>query len=89
MCVFSSQCHVCYSHHSYVFPRLLLSHHFWTDQQRHTFWQHDLRHRLEHLQPVLDHMYLTSRLIDDYNMAIKILQIVRKVKTKIQIEIKK
>ncbi|XP_076460103.1 LETM1 domain-containing protein 1-like [Babylonia areolata] len=64
---------------AYVFPRLLLSHHFWTEQQRHEFWQKELKHRLEHLQPILDNMQLMSRHIDDPDMECKVLNIVRKL----------
>ena len=64
---------------SYVFPRLLLSHHFWTEQQRHEFWQRDLKHRLQHFYPILDHMALMSQYIADPDMETRIIKIVKKV----------
>ncbi|KAK7113142.1 LETM1 domain-containing protein 1-like [Littorina saxatilis] len=64
---------------AYVFPRQLLSHHFWTEQQCHDFWRRDLKHRLEHLQFILDNMYLMSRHISDTDMEDKIVKIVRKL----------
>ncbi|PVD38606.1 hypothetical protein C0Q70_01222 [Pomacea canaliculata] len=64
---------------AYVFPRSFLSYHFWTDHQRQTFWKHDLKHRLQHLRPILDHMQLLSRHIEDCQLEEKILQITKKV----------
>ncbi|KAL8580119.1 hypothetical protein ACOMHN_061233 [Nucella lapillus] len=65
---------------AYVFPRLLLSHHFWTEQQRQEFWQRELKHRLEHLQYILDHMHLMSRHIEDSAMEERIVNIARKLR---------
>lgn len=64
---------------SYVFPKTLLSHHFWTEQQRQEFWQTDLKHRLQHMAPVLDNMSLMSRHIPDEEMEDKVMKIVNKV----------
>ena len=75
------------SPNSYVFPRLLLSHHFWTEQQRHEFWQRDLRHRLQHFYPILDHMHLLSQYIHDQDMETRIVKIVKKVCISIYVDI--
>ncbi|KAK7498563.1 hypothetical protein BaRGS_00010223, partial [Batillaria attramentaria] len=64
---------------AYVFPRVLLSYHFWTDQQRYKFWQHELKHRLQHMKPILEHMHLMSRHIPDADMQDKIVNVVNKL----------
>ncbi|BFZ21831.1 hypothetical protein BsWGS_24870 [Bradybaena similaris] len=50
---------------AYVFPQHLLSHHFWTPQQKEEFRRIALTKRLKHYDSILDYLHLLSQHIED------------------------
>ena len=64
---------------SYIFPHYLLSHHFWTKEQREEFWQKETTNRLVHLQPVLVHLTHRAHHLSDPVQEIKLVNVTRKV----------
>ncbi|CAL1536333.1 unnamed protein product [Lymnaea stagnalis] len=49
---------------AYVFPRFLLSHHFWTSQQKEEFMKIAITKQVNHYDNILDYMHLLSQHIE-------------------------
>ncbi|XP_050418146.2 LETM1 domain-containing protein 1 [Patella vulgata] len=64
---------------AYMFPRFLLSHHFWTPEQRIQFYTQDLKKQIEHYSPIIQSLKFHSRHITDDNLQKKIRKIVGKL----------
>lgn len=56
---------MCFGFYSYLFPRQLLCHHFWTPQQRLEFAHDDLMHRFVHYSKILSYLEAHSLSIRD------------------------
>ncbi|XP_005106079.2 LETM1 domain-containing protein 1 [Aplysia californica] len=64
---------------AYVFPRFLLSHHFWTADQRVQFRRIKMGKKLRHYDNVLDFLHLLSRHIESDGRERNMKQLIRKL----------
>ncbi|XP_055870658.1 LETM1 domain-containing protein 1-like [Biomphalaria glabrata] len=68
---------------AYVFPRFLLSHHFWTPLQKEEFRKITLTKQLKHYDYILDHMHLLSQHIQDKESRDYVRSIINKLDTNV------
>ncbi|XP_059160933.1 LETM1 domain-containing protein 1-like [Physella acuta] len=68
---------------AYVFPRYLLSQHFWTPQQKVEFRTLAIRKQLKHYDGVLDYMHLLSQHIEHKPSAENVRKLISKLDSKV------
>ncbi|KAH9495741.1 hypothetical protein Btru_013161 [Bulinus truncatus] len=68
---------------AYVFPRHLLSHHFWTPLQKEEFRKIALTKQLKHYDYVLDYMHLLSQHIEDRPIRDRVRNAINKLDTNV------
>ncbi|ESO84564.1 hypothetical protein LOTGIDRAFT_236224 [Lottia gigantea] len=67
---------------AYMFPRYLLSHHFWTRKQKEEFYNQDLKKQLAHCPDILKFFNSYSKHIEDKNLQERVRHMVQEIKMK-------
>ncbi|XP_046561189.1 LETM1 domain-containing protein 1-like [Haliotis rubra] len=69
---------------AYLYPRIFLSHHFWTQKQREKFWRQTLESRLHHTSAILDWTMRQSIHVPNQKKRDKLVRLIQKLEHAVQ-----